>query len=244
MRGLAAQGDLGLELSEAAAWVATLRERLGRQQIEVYGVDPRTRVGRIMVEADYRMKLVGMGLEEGVQGVERYLATIAPPQPGKPQTMDVLRWWFAVNHDAVAATAERDAFELRGQGVQVLSENEFLAAGGQRTATGKTAEPNERFFRLLIAMADHLSSAGAEGVWPAVTYFSLWAVRLGGFLPPLEMTDEERTIAEEMLRTPISGLTARPWTRHTAAGLRRRLLHLIEDHVERKLVTPVYLETL
>ena len=29
-----------------------------------------------MVEADYRMKLVGMGLEQGVPGVESYLASI------------------------------------------------------------------------------------------------------------------------------------------------------------------------
>jgi len=77
-----------------------------------------------------------------------------------------------------------------------------------------------------------------------VTYFSLWAVKLSGILPPLEMTEEERTIAEEMLRTPVGGLTPREWSRQTAAGLRRRLIRLIEDQVERKLVTSSYLETL
>ena len=106
------------------------------------------------------------------------------------------------------------------------------------------AEPSEKYFRLLLAMSDHLCQAGAEGVWPAVTYFSLWAVRLGGFLPPMEMTEEEQAIAEEMIRTPIDKLTPRPWTRQTAAGLRRTLVRLIEEHVERKLVTPAYLETL
>jgi DNA repair protein RecO (recombination protein O) len=105
-------------------------------------------------------------------------------------------------------------------------------------------EPSERYFRLLLAMSDHLCEAGSAAVWPAVTYFSLWAVKLSGFLPPLEMTEEEQSIAEEMLRTPIARLTPRVWTRQTAAGLRRRLLRLIEDHVERKLVTSTYLETL
>jgi DNA repair protein RecO (recombination protein O) len=106
------------------------------------------------------------------------------------------------------------------------------------------AEPSERFFRLLVAISDHLCRSGAAGVWPAVTYFSLWAVRLGGFLAPLEMTEDEQRIAEEMLRRPIDRLTPREWTRQTAAGLRRRLLGLIEEHVERRLVTPAYLETL
>ena len=38
----------------------------GKQDIEVYGLDPRTRAAQVIVEADYRMKLVGMGLEAGV----------------------------------------------------------------------------------------------------------------------------------------------------------------------------------
>jgi DNA repair protein RecO (recombination protein O) len=53
------------------------------------------------------------------------------------------------------------------------------------------AEPNERFFRLLLAVLDSLRPAegeadGAAGrMWRAVTYFSLWAVRLSGWLPEL-----------------------------------------------------------
>jgi hypothetical protein len=58
------------------------------------------------------------------------------------------------------------------------------------------------------------------------------------------MTEEERTIAEEMLHTPVSDLTPREWSRQTARGLRRGLVALIEDHIERRLITPAYLETL
>ena len=46
------------------------------------------------------------------------------------------------------------------------------------------AEPNERFFRLIVAVLDHMQSGGS--VWRAATYFTLWAVRLAGFLPGLE----------------------------------------------------------
>lgn len=45
------------------------------------------------------------------------------------------------------------------------------------------AEPNERYFRLLNAVLDHLRSGEPGSLWRAVTYFTLWAVRLSGFLP-------------------------------------------------------------
>ena len=50
------------------------------------------------------------------------------------------------------------------------------------------AEPNERVFRLLLAVLDYLRPAGESGrVWRAVTYFSLWVVRLSGWLPELHV---------------------------------------------------------
>jgi DNA repair protein RecO (recombination protein O) len=53
------------------------------------------------------------------------------------------------------------------------------------------AEPNEKFFRLLLAVLDYLRPAG-EGeflgrAWCAVTYFSLWSLRLSGWLPELHV---------------------------------------------------------
>jgi DNA repair protein RecO (recombination protein O) len=46
------------------------------------------------------------------------------------------------------------------------------------------AEPSEKYFRLVTAVLDHLKSGNA---WQAVTYFSVWAVRLAGLLPELHV---------------------------------------------------------
>ena len=46
-------------------WLNEFRDAVGRQDITVHGIDPRSRAARILVEADYRMKLVGLGLEDG-----------------------------------------------------------------------------------------------------------------------------------------------------------------------------------
>lgn len=127
------------------AWVNKVRDMVGRQDIKIFGVDPRTRVAQVIVEADYRMKLVGMGLEEGVLGVESYLDSVKPAADGSVPPLDVLRWWFTINYDAVNATESRDAFEFKGQGVKVMSENEMLTARGVQVHTGKSEELNSRF---------------------------------------------------------------------------------------------------
>jgi hypothetical protein len=142
---LQASSKSSLPAGKRTAWLASLREKLGKQTIDVSGLDPRTRAARVLVEADYRMKLVGMGLEPGVLGVESYLDQIKIERGGLPPAIDVLRWWFTLNYRAVLATADRKAFEIRGQGVKVLSENELLTAQGKRVHTGKSDELNTQF---------------------------------------------------------------------------------------------------
>ncbi len=134
-----------LKVGQRARWLKQLREKMGRQLISVEGIDPRSRVARVLVEADYRMKLVGMGLEAGTVDVPSYLDLIEVPRGQEPPPLDVLRWWFTLRYDAVKATAQRDAFEIRGPGVQVLSENEVLTAMGRAVHTGKSEPLNQEF---------------------------------------------------------------------------------------------------
>jgi DNA repair protein RecO (recombination protein O) len=106
------------------------------------------------------------------------------------------------------------------------------------------AEPSELYFRLLLAVLEYLRVRQAEGVWQAVTYYTLWVVRLSGFMPDLRVSESSRAIAGEMLRTPIAGLAERSWNREQAEDLRRFLVRLIEEHIERKLITVPMLETI
>ena len=105
-------------------------------------------------------------------------------------------------------------------------------------------EPNDRYFRLLSAVLDYLRASPANRLWPAVNYFSVWAVRLSGIFPELRVTAESRDVAAEILQKPIAQLTERAWTRHTAVDLRRILVRQIEEHVERRLLTSSHLESL
>ena len=106
-------------------------------------------------------------------------------------------------------------------------------------------EPQDAFFRLLLLALGEIRRQGS--IWGPVTYFDLWAVRLGGFLPDLgkaPLSDESRSLAAEMLAASLATLPAREWKKSTAQDLRRWLNRLIEAHVERKLITRPMLEGL
>lgn len=125
-------------------WLEGLRESLGPQDISVFGIDPRTHAGQVMVVADWHMKRIGVGLEPGTANVTSYLDLLA--ETGKaPPTIQTLRWWFAVRDDAVRTDESRLAYAFDGIGVQVLSENQLLARTGQRTPTGESDALNARF---------------------------------------------------------------------------------------------------
>ncbi len=57
-----------------------------------------------------------------------------------------------------------------------------------------------------------------------------------------ELSAESRVVAEEMLRKPVAQMGQAGWSRETCADLRRFLTQQIEQHIERKLLTPPVLE--
>lgn len=106
-------------------------------------------------------------------------------------------------------------------------------------------QPQDSFFRLLLLALQEIRRQST--VWGALTYFDLWAVRLGGFLPDLAkapLTETSRALAAEMLGASLPALPAREWNKSTAQDLRRWLNRVIEAHIERKLVTRPTLESL
>ena len=149
---------------------------------------------------------------------------------------------------------QKETHELVNLNSSELLNSQFALAGSYEASVAldymaeiseqllPAGEANERHFRLLVAVLDFLQQGG--NVWQAVSYFALWAVRLAGILPDLPVSDASREIAREMLITPVSGLSERTWTKDTALDLRRFLQRQIEEHIERKLLTPAILENL
>jgi hypothetical protein len=140
-------------------WQDKLRQTLGQQDIDVFGIEHGTHAARVLVEADYHMKLVGMGIEPSIPEVRSYLDRVELDANGNPPPMDVVRWWFALNYDQLISNEQRNIFEFRGPGVKVLSETEFINRDGERLHTGKAVGPTaafaKDFTRNFERLADH-----------------------------------------------------------------------------------------
>ncbi|MCH2115601.1 MAG: DUF1598 domain-containing protein [Pirellulales bacterium] len=142
---LQTQGARPLEPSERGEWLQRLRDTLGKQDVEFFGMAPNSHVAKTLLLADYHMKLIGMGLVDGLERVTSYLAMVRLGPNGEPPLMSVLRWWFAMHYEPVETNSERDVFCIRGPGAKVLSENELLTARGERIHTGTSDERNACF---------------------------------------------------------------------------------------------------
>jgi DNA repair protein RecO (recombination protein O) len=106
------------------------------------------------------------------------------------------------------------------------------------------AEVNERYFRLLGRVLEFLRQRGEGGVWQAVTYFEVWAVRLTGILPELKLSEESQLVLRDIFKHSVEAMPERAWQATTARDLRRALVRLIETHIERRLLAAPMLEDL
>ena len=119
------------------ALVARLEAALGPQQITVTGVPSGSHFARVLVAADFLMKRLGMDFEPApIEGLPSYLKLLAarsapPPKSAMP------RWWMAPHYEPLLKDAEGLAWQLRGSGVQTLTEDGYLGSSGAAVNAGR-----------------------------------------------------------------------------------------------------------
>ena len=121
----------GMRRGQEKAVVQKYKDALGLQKITINGVPTTTRFARVMVEADYEMKLIGLGLKRPNAKVKitSYMEKAKPISVNKNALQ---RWFFQPDYDCVHVNEDFTAMELVGSGVKLVGEGESLAAGGQR----------------------------------------------------------------------------------------------------------------
>jgi hypothetical protein len=139
-------------------WVNQLQQKLGRQDIEIWGVPKDSRVARIIVEADYRMKLIGIDKLKVGKEIPSYFDLLAATPQKNVQTMDALRWWLTMKYDALTHSADKSVYEIQGSSVLCQSENQFLTAEGKHVPTGQSEATNRQFAETFTANYDKLAS--------------------------------------------------------------------------------------
>lgn len=122
--------------------VEQLRDKLGLQVITVGGVPANSHFAQVLVEADYRMKLIGIGLERPPVRLKSYVARANPHQIARNA---LERWYFTPEYECVRVSDDALAMELFGDGVKLVGEAEVVGPNGQRSVSGRTNAASQSF---------------------------------------------------------------------------------------------------
>ena len=134
-----------LRPGQLGKWLKELHKRLGMQDVVVQGVPADTRVAQVLVEADYRMKLIGVARLDGGPNIPSYFDLLKASGDTGKAPLEALRWWMTMKYAAILHSPDRNAFEIEGSSVLIQSENQFISAQGQHLPTG-VSEPINRLF--------------------------------------------------------------------------------------------------
>ena len=135
--------------------VAGVEEALGPQMITVKGVPETSRFATVMVSADYRMKRIAMGLDPSpVKGLPNFLEMM----PANSRKVEMPRWWMAPHYEPMLKDADGLSWQIRGQGVMCMTEEEVLTASGEKQKTGRTGTPAHRWAEMMTAKFSELAA--------------------------------------------------------------------------------------
>ena len=134
-----------------------MAEALGPQQITITGVPESSHFARVLVAADYRMKRIAMQLEESpLETLPSFLEMLADSRAKLTNMMP--RWWLACDYEPLARSEDGLAWELRGQGVQVKTEDSLVGDDGSfKAVEGRSNPVAARWAQQMTRQYDELS---------------------------------------------------------------------------------------
>ncbi len=127
---------------------------LGLQDVRVFGVPADSHFANMLVEADYRMKLLSIGLEQPpVKGLRSHLSMI----PAGQNAMQ--RFWFTPLYDGFVKSGDGLAYQFKGPRAQLLAQEEMVSVTGQRSQAAFTKISTNRFAKLFTEKFPELADA-------------------------------------------------------------------------------------
>jgi len=131
-------------------------EAFGPQQIKLDGLPADSHMARVILAADFRMKLYGMNLAKApVAGLPSYLEMVSQ-QSNMGQLQS--RWWMACDYSAIEHSKDRMAWKISGQGIKTLTEEEQVAADGSFKQSGKSDRVAKKWADLFTKNLDELAT--------------------------------------------------------------------------------------
>lgn len=129
---------------EGEALKEHLSELLDLQTVRTRGVPEGSRFALVMIEADYRMKRMAIGIEK-VSGLDSNLeALIEMTESGNYQP-NMAHWWFTPSYEPFLTNGDGTIFKFQGQGVKLLNEEVYVDRQGNRSGAGQASPQWDKF---------------------------------------------------------------------------------------------------
>jgi hypothetical protein len=118
--------------ADTERFAAGIRDALGMQTVTVNGVPSDTHFAHVLVEADYRMKLISIDLEKPPVNIKSYVDRANPNSHNA-----LVRFYFVPDYRCVRVSDDDLSMELVGEGVKLVGADELVGHEGERQQTGK-----------------------------------------------------------------------------------------------------------
>lgn len=134
--------------------VNLLKQSLGLQKVTIKGVSAKTHFAQVLVEADYRMKLIGIGLEDPAVDIVTYIQRAKPRDVARNALQ---RWFFVPNYDCVKVSEDDNAMELVGTSVKLVGQSEMVNADGSRVNAARFDSASDAFCKSFTRQFDKMA---------------------------------------------------------------------------------------
>lgn len=117
------------------AYANALQEAYGMNVVTFRGVPENSRIAKILVAADYKMKRIGLDQEpSGLRSLPSYVSML--PRSSKHDTP---RFWLAPEYSTVTYDSKKLIWKLGTVKVNALTEDEYIdTRNGARSSSGRT----------------------------------------------------------------------------------------------------------
>jgi hypothetical protein len=132
-----------------------MEDAVGMQTITVTGIPATSHFARVIVAADFHMKRLAMNFEPAAIDGMPSLLHLAKSRRGIHNAMP--RFWLAPMYDPLQRDPQGLAWELRGQGVRCLTEQEFLNEAGQKQKSAAVDPASQKWADTFTDKFDELA---------------------------------------------------------------------------------------
>ncbi|MDR2643469.1 MAG: DUF1598 domain-containing protein [Planctomycetaceae bacterium] len=119
----------------ASAYAYELEKASGNDIVVINGIDRTSRIAKMLVAADFKMKQIGLGhIQSGLRGLPSYLSLLS----GSPRHISP-RFWLSADYGVVYHDSHKLTWKLADVKINAKTEDQYIdARSNARVASGKT----------------------------------------------------------------------------------------------------------